>query len=82
MLLWADSALDDLHGIRGGLSPQAAARIGRIIAESADVLVDFPERGRPGIAPGTRELPLPGLPWRLIYAVSEDGGRISVLRLV
>ncbi|OAN52240.1 hypothetical protein A6A04_00660 [Paramagnetospirillum marisnigri] len=58
----------------------AAARVGRIIAEAVDALAEFPERGRPGTAPGTRELPLPGLPWRLVHRVMED--RIRLLRLL
>jgi toxin ParE1/3/4 len=79
-LWWSDAAQDDLHRIRAGLDAKAAARVGRIIAEAADALAEFPERGRPGTAPGTRELPLPGLPWRLVHRATED--QIRVLRLL
>lgn len=40
----------------------------------------FPYRGRPGRVDGTRELPLPGLPWVAIYAVAGDA--VTVLRLL
>lgn len=81
MLVWADSALDDLHVTRAGLVADSALRVGRIIADAVECLVEFPDRGRIGTAPGTRELPLPGLPWRVIYRVS-DRGVVTVLRLL
>ncbi|WP_161539564.1 type II toxin-antitoxin system RelE/ParE family toxin [Paramagnetospirillum kuznetsovii] len=81
MLSWADSALDDLHLIRAGLATEAAARVGRIIAEASDVLTEFPDRGRVGKVPDTRELPLPGLPWRLVYRIGGKG-RLTVLRVL
>ncbi len=81
MLVWADSALDDLHLIRAGLTAEAAARIGRIMVEATDCLMEYPDRGREGTVPGTRELPLPGLPWRVIYRQTE-GGRVTVLGLL
>lgn len=80
MTRWSDAALTDLFRLRGGLAADAARRIGRLIAEAADCLGDFPERGRSGTAPGTRELPLPGLPWRLVYR--ENGGGVMILRVI
>ena len=79
-LRWSDTALDDLYAIRQSLGADAAKRIGRILMESTDCLTDFPERGRPGALEGTRELPLPGLPWRITYAVTSDGW-ITILRV-
>lgn len=76
-LFWADRALDDLMAIRAGLEPAAAARIGRLVADAADCLVDFPERGQD--EGPVRALPLPGLPWRLLYRV--NGAAITVLRV-
>jgi plasmid stabilization system protein ParE len=81
MIRWSDAALTDLFSLRSGLGVDAARRIGRLIAESTDCLADFPERGRAGTAPGTRELPLPGLPWRLIYRAGEGGG-VMILRVI
>ena len=80
MVRWSDAALTDLFRLRGRLEGEVAKRVGRLIAEGADCLGDFPERGRDGAAPGTRELPLPGLPWRLVYRAGE--GRVMILRVV
>lgn len=80
MIRWSDNALTDLFFLRSGLGAEAARRVGRLIAESADCLAEFPERGRDGRASGTRELPLPGLPWRLVYRASE--GAVMILRLI
>jgi plasmid stabilization system protein ParE len=79
--MWSDAALDDLHAIRAGLSDESATRIGRLILESVDCLSEFPERGRAGIREGSRELPLPGLPWRLVYRGDHETG-ITILRLL
>lgn len=78
---WSDAALDDLYVIRSGLTAESAKRVGRVIVDATDCLVEFPERGRPGPMAGTRELPLPGLPWRVVYAVAADGG-VTILRLL
>jgi plasmid stabilization system protein ParE len=80
MIRWSDTALTDLFSLRARLAVESARRIGRLIAESADCLAEFPERGREGSAPGTRELPLPGLPWRLIYRAGEGG--VMILRVI
>ncbi len=80
MTRWSDTALTDLFRLRASLAGEAAKRIGRLIAESADCLAEFPQRGRDGMAPGTRELPLPGLPWRLVYRAGE--GRVMILRVI
>ncbi len=79
-IIWSDAALDDLYAVRVGLADDTAARVGRLIVEATDCLVDFPDRGREGRAAGTRELPLPGLPWRLIYRWTKD--TVTVLRLL
>ena len=81
MIRWSDAALTDLFSLRGRLGGEAAKRVGRLIADSADCLAEFPERGREGTAPGTRELPLPGLPWRLVYRTAADGG-VMILRVM
>lgn len=80
MIRWSDAALTDLFRLRSGLGAEAAKRVGRLIAESADCLAEFPDRGREGTAPATRELPLPGLPWRLVYRAGEAG--VMILRVI
>lgn len=80
MIRWSDAALTDLFRLRSGLGGAAAKRVGRLMAETVDCLAEFPERGRDGTAPGTRELPLPGLPWRLVYRMGEGG--VMILRVI
>jgi len=80
-LRWSDAALDDLAAIRAGLTAESAKRVGRIIVDAVDCLLEFPERGRPGIAAATRELPLPGLPWWVVYGPVAGGG-VMILRLL
>ncbi|CAA7626156.1 Plasmid stabilization system [Candidatus Terasakiella magnetica] len=81
-LIWSDAAQDDLYLLRAGLADdcERAKRIGRIILDAADCVADYPERGTVGTAPGTRELPLPGLPWRLVYR--QDYRGVVILRLL
>jgi toxin ParE1/3/4 len=80
MIRWSDTALTDLFSLRACLPTDSARRVGRLIAESVDCLTDYPERGREGCAPGTRELSLPGLPWRLVYRAGE--GDVMILRVI
>jgi plasmid stabilization system protein ParE len=78
LLFWGDQAQDDLAAIRAGLGLDAAKRVGRLIAETADCLVDHPDRGQPMGA--LRLLPLPGLPWRLVYRIGEKR-TLTILRV-
>jgi toxin ParE1/3/4 len=54
------------------LGAEVLARIG--------ALAQFPHRGRAGRVEGTRELPLPGLPWLAIYEIT--GETVVILRLL
>jgi toxin ParE1/3/4 len=42
--------------------PQAAARVGRRILDSVELLSDHPYLGKPGRSPDTRELGVAGFP--------------------
>jgi toxin ParE1/3/4 len=55
-----------------GDSVAAATKVDAAIAAKAEQLTEFPESGRPGRVPGTRELIITGLPYRLIYRVRGD----------
>lgn len=57
-----------------------AVAIALEIERRVGALDEFPHRGRVGRVEGTRELPLPGLPWIAVYVV-EDNAAI-VLRLL
>jgi plasmid stabilization system protein ParE len=65
-------ALDDLERIRsfiGQENPQAANRVAVQILAACDRLEYLPERGRPGLSPGTRELTALW-PYVIVYRVT------------
>jgi toxin ParE1/3/4 len=51
-------------------NPDAAENVYRAIIGCAERLADFPELGRIGRLPGTRELPVPSLPYLIVYEVA------------
>lgn len=72
---WTASAAADLEGISNYLfekTPQHAPRLCRAIYHVIGTLNKFPNRGRPGKKPGTRELVIPSLPYIVVYEVSKD----------
>jgi addiction module RelE/StbE family toxin len=52
-------------------SPRAAARMDALFTEAAESLARFPQMGRVGIVPGTREI-FPHESYRLVYEVEDD----------
>lgn len=83
ILSWTRPAEGDLLDILDFIAqddPAAAlAAIDRIEA-AALRLTDFPLLGREGSVPDTRELPVPGLPFLLIYRL--QGASLVVLRVL
>jgi len=79
-LRWAPVAAEDLFRIIEYIqqeNPVAAQRIAKTIYESAGSLKSFPNKGRTGRVEGTRELPLPPLPFVVVLPVREDGVEIA-----
>ncbi len=75
LLLFADPASRDLDEIIDYIAidnPAAAERIFRAILVTAGRLEKFPNIGRAGRIPGTRELSISGLPYLLVYEVNSD----------
>jgi len=60
-------------------NPIAAARVRRRIGSAVLRLLDFPESGRVGQVPGTRELIVANLPYIVLYRVSGDV--VEILRV-
>jgi toxin ParE1/3/4 len=58
----------------------AALRVARSIYDAVAQLNTFPNRGRPGRVNGTRELPLPRLPFVVVYRVRENA--VEIVRLL
>ena len=78
-LMWSAFALADRDGIFTHIeadSPIAAVAVDEHIAQAALRLIDFPESGRPGRVPGTRELVIPRTPYVAAYALAPDSVRI------
>jgi len=60
-------------------NPTAAVRVRRRIRSSVLRLLDFPESGRVGQVPGTRELIVGDLPYIVLYRISGD--MVEILRV-
>jgi toxin ParE1/3/4 len=63
----------------GSRNPKAAERIGAAVGSAVQLLQDFPDAGRPGRVPGTREWLIRGLPYIIVYEVSLDQDELHVL---
>lgn len=75
------AALADLTAIRayiGERNPTAASRVAVQLLSACDRLEYLPERGRPGVVPGTREITAIR-PYVIVYRVRGDS--IEVLRV-
>jgi len=82
-LVWTERAEADLDGQCRYIAesdPVGALSLGVQVFERIGALADNPCRGRSGRVDGTRELPLPGLPWIAVYEI--DGDTVFVLRLL
>jgi toxin ParE1/3/4 len=83
-LRWTDSAIDDLTHICDYIDQQSsgatARRVALSIHKEIDLLADFPEHGRTGRKPDTRELVFSGLPYIAIYRIRADS--VETLRIL
>ena len=82
-LIWADKALSDLESVRAYVNrdnPGAARTIVLQILKLASDLTHYPEMGRTGIVPGTRELVVSNMPYIIPYRVRE--GAVEILRVL
>jgi toxin ParE1/3/4 len=74
-LVFAAPAARDLESIIDYIAlnnPGAAEEIYRTVLSLTQKLTAFPEMGRAGRLPGTRELLLPSLPYLIVYEVSAE----------
>jgi toxin ParE1/3/4 len=77
-VVFSPEALADLTEIRvylGDRSPAAASRIAVQLVAACDRLEHLPERGRPGLVTGTRELPAIW-PYVIVYRITFEAVEI------
>lgn len=81
-VIWREEARDDIARIARYIAeenPAAARQVGRELVLAGDGLTLFPQRGRVGRVPGTREL-VTVRPYVIVYEVAEDG-TVFILRV-
>jgi len=74
-LIFAEAAKNDLESIIDYIAldnPIAAEAVYRAIISAGALLNYFPQMGRPGRLPGTRQLTVPGLPYLIAYQINAD----------
>jgi toxin ParE1/3/4 len=77
-VVWQASALADIRRILDYIAaenPAAARRIAQELVLAGDSLELFPQRGRAGLVPGTREL-VAIRPYVVVYEVAAENVRI------
>ena len=82
---WSPDAVADLESIVDYIrwdNPAAAQRIGQTIYDRLSVLGTFPYGGRLGRVEGTREFPLPPLPFIIVYRVLEDVKAVEIVNVI
>jgi toxin ParE1/3/4 len=60
-------------------NPSAAQSVYRAIVAAAENLTRFPEVGRIGRLANTRELPVPSLPYLIVYEIGADSVTIVAI---
>jgi addiction module RelE/StbE family toxin len=79
---WTEPAARDLEEISEYIRsdrPAAARHVAQSLFDAANSLTLLPGRGRMGRIPGTRELIVVGLPYIIVYKISDAA--IHVLRI-
>ncbi|MBI6719768.1 type II toxin-antitoxin system RelE/ParE family toxin [Pseudomonas syringae] len=79
---WLKTALKNLDEEAAYIAldnPAAAAAFVKAIQSSVTQLASFPAMGREGRIAGTREWPLPDLPYLIPYRIRS--GRLQILRI-
>ena len=84
-IMWLPVAVADREGLVDYIAarnPFAAIEQGDRIAQAIDRLSEFPEIGRTGRVPGTRELVIPGTPYVTVYRLNRPRERVEILRIL
>lgn len=79
---WAPQALADRQAVWEYIAednPAAAVRMDEAFGDAASRLAEYPDLGKPGVVPGTREL-FPVDRYRLVYEIKDT--EVWILALV
>lgn len=82
-ITWTRLALGDLAEARSYIAadnPGAAANLAHRVIEAVAVLSGFPEAGRQGRHPATREFSVTGTPYLIVYRADRDN--VVILRVL
>jgi toxin ParE1/3/4 len=90
VIRWTEPANVDFLGIVEWLNarnPEAAARIGRRILDTVEMLDAHPYLGKPGRSPDTRELGVASFPYLVVYGVEpvatgSEIAQVAILRML
>lgn len=80
---WTAEAVRDLNSARAYIArdnPTAAHHLAGRVRDAGQMLEGFPMLGRAGDFEDTRELPIAGTPYLLVYRVTPD--TVQILRLI
>ncbi len=79
-IVWSRRAIKHLSNVRDYIaqdSPDSAAQVAAKIVDAVERLTVYPNLGRPGRIPGTRELVVSGTPYIIPYRIR--GNRIELI---
>ena len=82
---WSPAAAEDLEQIFNYIrtdNPRAAEGVTQTIYDRVNGLASGPYLGRRGRVEGTRELPLPPLPFVIVYRVREQANAVEVVNII
>lgn len=80
---WTNTAIGDLADLRihiAQTSPDSAAEIAERILGAVEVVLQYPEIGKPGRARGTNELVIAGTSYILVYRAFR--AKVQILRVL
>jgi len=84
LIRWTDTAVHDFTHICDYIEKNGSAAVARRVALSVhhaiDLLAKFPEYGRTGRKPDTRELVFSGLPYLAVYRVHKNA--VEIVRIL
>jgi toxin ParE1/3/4 len=63
-------------------NPAAAVAQGDLLERQVELLISYPEMGRPGRIKGTRELVIGRTPFIVVYRINRKAKRIEVMRVL